>query len=95
MAGLFILDHPGSSDEIVQRLFIGKGLKDFAPDSEIKASEGDKIDQEEWNDDGKHKADLERLVNKKMLPTILAHGFSLGVNTIEKEIICQNVIPCI
>ena len=95
MTSLLVLDHPGSGHEIVQCLFVGKGFEDFTPDPKIETGKRDEIDQKEGNNDREHETDLKRFVDKKVLPTILSHGFSLGVNTIEKEIICQNVIPCI
>ena len=75
MAGLLIFDHPGSGHEITQRLFIGKGFEDFAPDTKIKAGERDEIDQKKRNDDREHEAELKRFINKKMFASILAHGF--------------------
>ena len=95
MAGLLIFDHSGSSDKIVQCLIVRKGFEDLAPDPKIETDERDEIDQKKRDDDREHKTNLKRFVDEEMLSSILCHGFSLNVNTIENEIICQNVIPCI
>ena len=95
LAGLLVFNHPGSGYKIVQCLFIRKGFEDFAPDPKIEPGERDEVDQKKRDDDREHETDLKGFIDEKVLPAILGHRLSLDVDTIEKENICQNVIPCI
>lgn len=73
LAGLFILGETGSRQKVVAQPFVGEGIKHASPNPNIEAKHHDDGNDEQGKSYISHKAELQRLVDQKVLSAIGCH----------------------